>query len=153
MTGIPTNATFYEYRGERLLRRSGGGDYQRVAVDGELTLARFPEALEFSADADDPWVMLPTWAFDAWYQQRVRGRWHGVPVEVVSPVKRGLGRGLVNLDYIGVRPDEALAAGFRGDQYFGWSATVPPAEVEDITVELTRLEISERYRRNGSGER
>lgn len=138
MAEIPTNATFYEYRGERLQRRSGGGDYQRVAVEGDLTLERFPDALEFSADPEDPWVMLPNRVLETGYRQTVSGRWHGAPVSVVSMVRRGLRRGLVNVEYEGNRPDEATAAGFDGNQHSGWSAVVPPSEVEDITVETTK---------------
>ena len=140
---IPTCETFYEYRGERFRRHSGGDRYQRVWVDGSLTQERFPDALEFSSNPDEPWVMLPLDALDAGFEQVVLGRWHGAPVTVVSEIRRGLSRGLVRIEYAGNRPDEAIAAGLHGGQYNGWSAEVPPGEVQDITVETTRFEIAD----------
>ncbi|MEZ3162008.1 hypothetical protein AB1K54_15945 [Microbacterium sp. BWT-B31] len=137
MTEFVTPARFYEYRGEKLLFRSGGGTYQRVTVSGELTLARFPEALEFSTDPADPWVMLPTSAFDAAYEREVSGRWHDVPVSVGSTIRSGLHRGLVQIFYEGNRPDEAVAAGLRGNQNDGWYAEVDPSEIDDISVTET----------------
>lgn len=142
MTTIPTSASFLEYRGKRYRHHSGGRDYVRVEVEGAPTLERFPEALEFSADPADPWVMLPRSVFDAVYRQTVRGRWHGAPVEVGSAVPSGLKRGKVTVYYDGVLPDEAFAAGFAGDQYMGWEAVVLPEEVEDIRVETTRQELN-----------
>jgi hypothetical protein len=141
MTEIPTDAAFYEYRGQRYRFHSGGKGYARVEVEGVPTLERFPEALEFSADPTEPWVMLPESVFDVLYRQTVRGRWHGAPVTVVSVVKHGLRRGLVTVNYDGVFPDEAVAAGFSGNQYSGWTALVPPEEIEDISVETTRQDL------------
>ncbi|MEZ3161993.1 hypothetical protein AB1K54_15870 [Microbacterium sp. BWT-B31] len=137
MTEFMTTARFFEYRGQKLLYRSGGGTYKRVTVSGELTLARFPEALEFSADPADPWVMLPTSAFDAAYQREVRGQWHGVPVSVGEMIRSGPRRGLVQIFYKGNCPDEAVAAGLRGNQRDGWYADVQPSEIEDISVTET----------------
>ena len=130
-------ATFLEYKGTRLRFRSGGGTWQRVDVDEPLTLERFPEALEFSSDPDDPWVMLPTSAFDARYKRTVSGRWHGAPISVGAMIKRGLNRGLVTIYYEGDSPDEAIAAGLRGDQRDGWSAVIAPSEIDEITVTET----------------
>lgn len=143
MTDIPTRAAFYEYRGERYRFRSGGKDYARIEVEGVPTLERFPEALEFSADPSDPWVMLPRSVFDALYKQIVCGRWHGAPVDVGSVVRSGPNRGLINIYYDGDFPHEAVAAGFSGDQYSGWSAVVPAEEIEDIRVEITRQDLRE----------
>jgi hypothetical protein len=137
MTEIATFARFLEYRGQKLRFRSGGDTWARVQVDGELTLDRFPEALEFSTDVNDPWVMLPKTAFDATYRQEVFGIWRGVRVAVESVVKRGLDRGLVNISYEGSLPEEAIAAGLRGNQNDGWYALVDPTEIEEITISET----------------
>lgn len=133
MSDFETSASFLEYRGERLRYRSGGDTFVRVETSQPLTLERFPEALEFSSDAADPWVMLPRSVFDAVYKRRVTGLWRNAPVAVDSIASRGL----VEIRYIGDCPKEAVAAGFRGDQYDGWSALVPPSEIEDITVTET----------------
>ena len=103
----------------------------------ELNLERFPEALEFSTDPDEPWVMLPNSAFDAVYERSVTGRWHGVPVAVRFVIKGGLSRGQIQIAYAGSKPDEAVAAGLRGNPNDGWEATVDPAEIEDVTVHET----------------
>lgn len=141
MTEIPISTFFYEYRGERYELHSGGKDYARVTVDGAPTPERFPEALEFGTDPRSPWVMLPRSVFDVGYRQTVRGRWHGAPVSVVSVVRRGPDRGLITVIYDGADPSEAETAGFSGNQYMGWEAVVPAAEIEDITVETTRQEL------------
>ncbi|MEZ3162028.1 hypothetical protein AB1K54_16045 [Microbacterium sp. BWT-B31] len=137
MADIPTFATFLEYKGHKLRFRSGGDTWARVQVDGEPTLERFPEALEFSSDPNEPWVMLPKTAFDASFRQEVFGRWHGVRVALESVIAHGLRRGLVRISYEGNRPDEAIAAGLRGNQNDGWTAEVDPSEIEDVTVEET----------------
>jgi len=141
MTDIPTDAEFYEYRGQRYRLHSGGRDYARIEVDGVPTLERFPEALELSTDPNHPWVMLPRSVFDALYHQTARGRWHGAPVSIVSVVRHGVKRGLVTVTYDGSQPDEAVAAGFSGNQYMGWEALVPADEIEDIRVEVTRQDL------------
>lgn len=137
MDGIATFATFLEYKGRKLLLRSAGDTWACVQVDGELTLDRFPEALEFSSDPDDEWVVLPRAAFDASFRQEAFGLWHGVRVAIESVVRHGLQRGLVNVRYDGKRPDEAIAAGLRGNQNDGWSATVDPLEITDVVVTET----------------
>ena len=137
MTDVETPARFFEYKGRRLKYHSGGGTWKRVEAPGDLTLEQFPEALEFSSDPADPWVMLPNAVFDALYVRTVSGRWHGVPVEVESVIKRGLSKGQVEIAYTGTQPDEAIAAGLRGNQNDGWRATVDPAEIEDVAVDET----------------
>ncbi|MDW4573514.1 hypothetical protein R8Z57_12090 [Microbacterium sp. M3] len=141
MDEIPTNATLYEYRGETFLRHSGGGTYKRVWVDGPLTHERFPDALEFSSDPGEPWVMLPTVAFDAGFRRTVFANWHGEPVVVESVIRIGLRRGLVRIAYVGNHPDQAVAAGLSGDQFNGWSAEVLPSELEEIHVEMSEFAI------------
>lgn len=143
MASIPVSDLFYEYQGERFRYRSSGDDFVRVRVEGELARDRFPDALEFSDDPTEPWVMLPLSAFTAVYRQVVSGRWHGAPVTVGEMIKLGLNRGLVTVWYAGDCPDEAVAAGFSGNQYHGWSAEVPPSEVEDIQVETTRQPVQQ----------
>lgn len=137
MDGFEASATFLEYKGDKLRVHSFGGSYVRVEVAPPLTLDRFPEALEFSSDADDAWVMLPMSVFDTRHEQTVNGRWRGVAVAVDSVVKRGLNRGLARIQYEGTHPDEAVAAGLHGNQNDGWSALVPPSEIEDIVVTET----------------
>ncbi|TDN91322.1 hypothetical protein [Microbacterium sp. BK668] len=87
--------------------------------------------------------MLPNSAFDALYERRVTGWWHGVPVEVRFVVKSGLSRGRFQIAYAGSKPDEAVAAGLRGNQNDGWEATVDPAEIEDVTVDETVYPLTE----------
>ena len=81
--------------------------------------------------------MLPNSAFDAVYERSVTGRWHGVPVAVRFVIKGGLSRGRIQIAYAGSKPDEAVAAGLRGNPNDGWEATVDPAEIEDVTVHET----------------
>lgn len=138
---LPLPQRFFEYHGERLVQRSGGGSWQRVIVTGPLTLERFPEALEFSDDPTDPWVMLPLSAFDAWYTQSVSGRYHGVPVDVVNQVRRGLEKGRLRVAYTGRNPEEAVAVGLLGNQRDGWEATIDPEELTDVSVDVTRHEL------------
>jgi hypothetical protein len=137
MDEIPTSQEFYDYRGERFRLQSAEDDAVFLWVDGDPTVERFPDALEFGADRGEPWVMLPRNVLGSMYEQKAYGRWRGVPVAVVSTIKLGSDRGKVVLNYAGTRPGEATAAGFSGDQYNGWSVRVPPSEVEDVTVETT----------------
>jgi hypothetical protein len=143
MAEIETPARFFEYKGERLKYHSGGGTWKRVVASGDLDLEHFPEALEFSSDPADPWVMLPNTAFDALYVRTVSGRWHGVPVEVESVVKRGLSKGQLEIAYTGTQPDEAVAAGLRGNQNDGWRAMVDPSELEDVAVDETMYPLAD----------
>jgi hypothetical protein len=141
MTDVTIPQRFFEYRGERLVQRSGGGSWQRVIVTGPLTLERFPEALEFSDDPAEPWVMLPMSAFNAWYTKSVSGRYNGVPVNAVERVRSGLQRGQLRVEYAGTTPEEAVAAGLAGNQRDGWESIIDPEELTDITVEVTRHEL------------
>jgi len=143
MADFDPPARFFEYKGQRLKYHSGGGTWKRVEAEGELNLQRFPEALEFSSDPTDPWVMLPNSVFDVLYVRTVSGRWHGVPVQVEAVVKRGLTKGQVDIAYTGVRPDEAIAAGLHGNQNDGWRATVDPSEIEDVAVDETMYPLTE----------
>ncbi|MGU3644146.1 hypothetical protein ACLBXX_04210 [Microbacterium sp. C23T] len=146
MERFETSAPFYEYRGELFRLHSGTATAKRVWVEGELTSERFPDALEFGADSAEPWVLLPTEAFDARFQRTVSGRWNGVPVHVVSQIERGRNRGLVRISYAGNHPDEAKAAGMPGDQHNGWGGDVPPSEIADISVEMTERERMQKNR-------
>ena len=141
MRALVTSAPFYEYRGELFRLHSGSATAKRVWVEGDLNPERFPDALEFSDDPAEPWVLLPAEALDARFQRTVSGRWNGLPVHVVSQVeRRGVNRGLVRISYAGDRPDDAIAAGLAGDQYNGWGGEVPPSEISGISVEMTEME-------------
>ncbi|MEZ3161983.1 hypothetical protein AB1K54_15820 [Microbacterium sp. BWT-B31] len=60
-----------------------------------------------------------------------------MPVSVGSTIRSGPRRGLVEIFYTGNRPDEAVAAGLRGNQNDGWHAEVQPSEIDDISVTET----------------
>ena len=135
---IPVRETLLEYRGSRFSWFSGGDDHVYVRTDGPPVHDDFPDAVEFSDDAGDPWVKLPRRAISARYSQRVTGTWHGVPVTVSERVRGGLRRGMVEIWYAGTEPDAAVGAGFSGNQNDGWSALVSPDEVADVRVEITR---------------
>ncbi len=102
------------------------------------------EALEFSADPSDPWVMLPRSVFDALYKQIVCGRWARAPVDVGSVVQqRTEPRIDQHLLRRGLSPRSRRCGLLGGDQYSGWSAVVPAEEIEDIRVEITRQDLRE----------
>jgi hypothetical protein len=138
---VPLPQSLYDYRGQRLVQHSGGGSWQRVIVSGPLTLERFPEPLGFSDDPADPWVMLPMSAFDAWYSQSVTGRYRGVPVDIVEPVRSGLQKGRLRVAYAGTHPEEAVAVGLLGNRRDGWEATIDRGELTDVSVDVTRHEL------------
>jgi len=133
---IPVSDTFFEYRGRRYRRQSGGDDFVRVYTDAQPTIDTFPDAQDFSVGGDQPWVALPRDVLTARYSQEVTGRWRGTSVRVEGVVPRSGGK--VTIRYLGNCPDEAVSAGFDGNQNDGWSATVPPSEVEDVRVETTK---------------
>lgn len=136
---IPVTGTLLEYRGQRYSLHSGGDGFVRLATATPPRNEDFPDALEVSDDPLDPWVKLSPHTLTARFSQVVTGTWHGVPVKVGERVRRGLNRGMIIVRYNGREPAEALSAGLRGNQNDGWSATVGPEEIENLTVEMTRL--------------
>lgn len=132
---IPTDEYVYVYRGDRVRVHSLGPGYARVVPAGELTAERFPEALEFSSQAEDPWVKLPLTAFDEAYRQIVHARWHGVPVRVAQRIVSGPDRGRVEITYAGTSPRAAAEAGMEGDSRLGFWAYADPADVEVVEIE------------------
>lgn len=138
MAELPFSETLYEYKGRLYPYHSGDNDAVRVSVEDPPTREDFPDALELHDDPREPWVKLPFTAVSAYYSQDVAGTWPGVPIRVGERAKRGLHRGMVKVWYAGDEPDAALAAGLSGNQNDGWSALVPPSEVENVRIERTR---------------
>lgn len=97
----------------------------------------FPDALEFGHSKGRDWVEVPRSSISHRFRRTVTGLWRGAEVDVWELHASGWHEGKVTLAYEGSSPEEALALGFRGDQYMGWYVAADPAEVEVTDVTIT----------------
>jgi hypothetical protein len=117
------------YRGRRLPAVFfGAGSVGVPADNSDSANSDFPDATEFGEGRSGPWVRLPESALTRLCSVTVRVEWRG---EVF-----GLGKVLGEEALLyGGTPARAAELGLEGDQYMGYSVTVPLSQVTLVEVE------------------
>lgn len=142
MGGFPTSGGVVEYRGKMYVTRSGGAGFVRFVIPAGEGAVDFPDGIKFGNTDGIRWVNIACSSLTRRLFREVDGLWRGAKVSVGHMHLTGWDVGKVNLAYAGPSPEQALALGFKGDQYMGWYAAADPAEVEIMSVTVTERPLS-----------
>jgi hypothetical protein len=126
---VQQSGLYADYRGRRLKVLFTGADWVAVPVSSiEAGPVEAPEAVQVGEDRWGAWAKLPKDALTRYVDVAVTVEWRG----------EQFGVGRVSGDELvlyGGSPDRAEELGLEGDQYMGFSVTVPQSEVRLVGVE------------------